>query len=155
VDAVHDLGLIFSDALAEVIATVTGVYLQCKPPEEDTGFEEITGVMSLCSKKGGILFVSAKESDIRVLCANMTGVSEAEVTKEDIEDALCEFVNMTAGSTKLRLSDPDHMFTLSSPFIIKGKDITIATKSKTHVISSVLGNGEVSVRLKFVCNQSH
>ena len=142
-EATLNLGLIFSEALAEVIATVTSIYLQCELSDEDTGFEDITGVMSLCSKKGGILFISAKESDIRVLCSCMTGIPEVEVTNEDIEDALCEFVNMTAGSTKLRLSDPDYMFSLSSPFVIKGKDITIATKSKTHVISSVRKRGNI------------
>jgi len=150
-NAIDNLDVIFPDALAEAIATVTGIHLQCSPSEEDTGFEEITGVMSLSSKKGGILFVSAKESDIRVLCSCMIGVPEEEVTIGDIEDALCEFVNMTAGSAKIRLSDPDFVFTLSSPFIIRGKDISIATKSKTRVISRVLENGEISVKLKFVC----
>jgi len=151
VDDYDSLGVIFSEALAEVLASVTSVYLQCVSEEEDSGFEEITGVMALCSKKSGILFVSAKEQDIRALCSFMIGVPKEEVTKEDIEDALCEFVNMTAGSAKIRLSDPDYIFTLTSPFVIHGKDITIATKHRTHVISRVLGNGEISVKLKFVC----
>jgi len=148
---IDDLSVIFSDALAEVVATVTGVDLQCVLSEEDDGFEEITGVMSLCSKKGGILFISAKEPDIRVLCSYMIGVPQEKVTGGDIEDALCEFVNMTAGSAKLRLSDPDYMITLSSPFVIKGKDVTIATKTKTHVISRTLRNEEISLKLKFIC----
>ena len=148
---IDDLSVIFSDALAEVIATVTGVDLQCLTSEEDGGFEEITGVMSLCSKKGGILFITTKEQDIRVLCSRMIGVPQEKVTREDIEDAICEFVNMTAGSAKLRLSDRDYMITLSSPFVIKGKDITVATKTKTHVISKHLGNGEISVILKLIC----
>jgi len=149
-DANDNLGLIFTDALAEVIGTVTGVYLHNEPSEADACFDEITGVMRLCGKKGGVLFISANEPDIRVLCSLMTGLQEEEATKSDIEDALCEFVNMTAGSAKLRLSDPDYAFTLSSPFVIRGKDITITTKNKTPVLSGVLGNGEISVKLKFV-----
>ena len=150
-DIFDTLGMIFSDALAEVVATATSVHLSCVSSEKDIGFEEITGAMSLCSKKGGILFISAKESNMRTLCSYMIGVPEAEVTNEDIEDALCEFVNMTAGSAKLRLPDPDYMFTLSSPFVIKGSDMTIATKNKINVISRILENEKISVKLKFVC----
>ena len=155
-ESLDSLGVIFSDALAEVIATVTSVYLRCEPPEknpdEPSGSEEITGMMSLRGNKGGLLFISAKESDMRVLCSYMTGVPESEVTKDDAEDALREFVNMTAGSAKLRISDPDYMFSLSLPVIIKGKeDMVTAAKSKNHTVSRVLGNGEISVRLKFIC----
>jgi len=151
VDAIDNLRIIFTDALAEVIRTVTSVHLKCVPADEDACFEELTGVMSLYSKKGGTLFVTAKEPAIRTLCSNMTGIPEEEVTVDDIEDTLCEFVNMTAGSAKLRISDPDYIFTLSLPFIVKGKDVTIDSKRKSHVFSEVLENGEISLRLRFVC----
>ena len=150
-DAIDNLRVVFTDALAEVISTVTSVHLQCVPADEDAGLEELTGVMSLYSKKGGTLFITAKEPSIRILCSNMTGIPEEEVTGEDIEDTLCEFVNMTAGSAKLRISDPDYIFTLSLPFIVKGKDVTIDSKRKSHVFSEVLENGEISIRLRFVC----
>jgi len=150
-DVIEDIGAVFTDALAETVATATGVYIGCIPDKTDAGFFELTGAMSLCSKKGGILFISAKKSDIRALCSRMIGVPETEVIESDIEDALCEFVNMTAGNAKLRLSNPDYMFNLSSPFIIKGKDISIVTKRKTRVISRVLGNGTATVKLTFIC----
>ena len=150
-DAEETLGVVFSDALAEVIATVTSVYLQCAPSDDDAGLDDITGVMSLSSKKGGILFITANEADIRELCSCMTGAAVEELTEKDVEDTLCEFVNMTAGNAKLRLSDPDYMFTLSTPFVIKGKDMSIAAKSRTTVISRAFGNGEISLKLKFVC----
>jgi len=145
-----DLGAIFSEALAEAVSTVTGVYLDCGPPEDDTCFEELTGVMSLRGSKGGVLFISANEPCIWMLCSGMTGVPENELSIKDIEDALCEFVNMTAGSAKLRLSDPDYMFALSTPFIIRGKDVTIATKSSSQAISRVLRNGGIFLKLIFV-----
>jgi len=150
-DVTEDIGVIFSDALAETVATVTGAHIGCLPDKPDEGFFELTGAMSLCSKKGGILFISAKKSDIRVLCSCMIGVPETEVTDADTKDALCEFVNMTAGNAKLRLSNLDYMFSLSSPFIIKGRDITIVTKRRTRVISRVLGNGSLALKLTFVC----
>jgi len=150
-DAIENLKVIFTDALAEVIGTVTSVHLQCVPADDDAGFEEITGVMSLYSKKGGTLFITAKEPVVRTLCSCMTGIPEEEVTCDDIEDTLCEFVNMTAGSAKLRISDPDYIFTLSLPFIVKGKDVTIDSKRKAHMFSCILRNEEFSLKLKFVC----
>jgi len=150
-DAIDNLSVIFTDALVEVISTVTSVHLQCMQSDDDAGFEELTGVMSLYSKKGGTLFITAKEPVIRTLCSSMTGIPEEEVTGEDIEDTLCEFVNMTAGSAKLRISDPDYIFTLSLPFIVKGKNVTIDSKRKAHMFSAILTNGEISLKLKFVC----
>ena len=148
--APDNLGDIFSDALAEAVATVAGVCLERVPIKDDEGLGELTGAMSLCGKKGGILFVSANESAVRFLCSCMTGVAEDEVSRSDVEDALCEFVNMTAGSAKLRISEPDYYFNLSTPFVIRGKDITIMTKNKAKVITRVLGNGELKLWLRFV-----
>jgi len=145
------LELIFSDVLTEIISTISGFSLEVLSQETDNGFEDMVGVMSLNGKNNIMFFVSAKETDMRILCSYMTGILQTEVTKNDTEDALCELVNMAAGSAKLRLSDRNHMITLSSPFVIKGKDITIATKTKTHVISKHLGNGEISVILKLIC----
>ncbi|MCL2665149.1 MAG: chemotaxis protein CheX [Defluviitaleaceae bacterium] len=145
------LGDILADALAEAIATVTGINLEHMPDCSQNFFGEIIGAMVLSSKKSGILFISANEKDIRVLCSNMIGASEDEITCGDTEDTLCEFVNMTAGSAKLRLSDPDYRFVLSSPFIIRGGGIEVSTKSRTQVISKTLGNGEINIRIKFIC----
>jgi len=150
-DVIDNLGAVFTDALAEIIATATSIHIGCVSSKTDADFLELTGAMSLCSKRGGILFISADKSDIRALCSFMIGVPESEVSDADTEDALCEFVNMTAGNAKLRLSNPDYMFTLSSPFVVKGKNITIVTKNKTRVISTLLGNGNVSLKLIFVC----
>ena len=143
------LGSVFSDALSEVIATVSSVYLEALSSKDDS-FKEMIGVMNLNGKKSGMLFVSANESDMRVLCSCMIGVPPAGVTKDDMEDALCEFVNMTAGNAKLRLSDTEYVYQLPSPFIIKGKNITIVAKRKMHMISKALGNGEISVNFKVV-----
>ena len=151
-NTIDNLGNVFSNALKEAIATTTSIHLDHVSSETgDARFYELTGGMSLCSKRGGMLFITATESDMRVLCSYMTGIAAEEVTKEDAEDTLCEFVNMTAGSAKLRLSDPDYMFNLSTSFIIKGKDIAVAAKRKTNVISIILGNGELSVKLLFIC----
>lgn len=147
-DTFEQLGAVFSGALTEVILTSTGVSLSVLSQENDYCFEQMLGVMSLNGKKSGMLFITAAESDIRALCSKMIGVTPAEVTNGDIEDTLAEFVNMTAGSAKLRLSDTDFAFMLSPPFVIKGENISIAVKRRTRVISAVLGDGSISVKLK-------
>ena len=149
-DIENKLGSIFSDVLMEIITTVSGFSLDVLSEETDVDFEEMTGVMSLNGKKNGILFITAKETDMRQLCSYIIGVVQDEITKEDVEDSLCELVNMTAGSVKLRLSGSDYLFNLSSPFLLKGQSMNIKCKNKTRIISKTLGNGEISVKLKVV-----
>jgi len=149
-DALAKLGKIYINALAEVIATISGIQLEISCRQPNTDFDEVTGVMYLNGKKTGMLFVTAKESDVRVLCAGIIGVPLAEVTKEEIDDTMCELVNMTAGSAKLRLSDTDYMFSLLQPFVIKGNNVSIVTKKITRVESGTLTDGNISIRFKVV-----
>ena len=144
------LELIFSDVLTEIISTISGFSFEVLSQEKDNSFEDMVGVMSLSGKTNIMFFVSAKETDMRILCSYITGIPQDEVTKSDAEDALCELVNMAAGSAKLRLSGSDYVYTLSSPFAVKGQNMSIAAKNKTRVISRVLGNDEISVKLKLV-----
>ncbi|MCL2009573.1 MAG: chemotaxis protein CheX [Synergistaceae bacterium] len=144
------LGFIFAGALAEVISTTSGLSLDISSLEGGADFDEMVGIMSLNGKNNGIIFISAEERAMRVLYSFMTGVSEDEVTKDDIDDALCEIVNMTAGSAKQRFNDAEQIFALSPPFVISGKNMSLITKKRVHVISKVLGNGEISVKLKVI-----
>jgi len=139
---------IFSNVLTEIISIVSGFYLEVQSQDRDNSFDDITAVMSLCGKENILIFISAKEKDIRILCSFITGIPQEEVTKADMEDTLCELVNMTAGSAKLRLGGAE--FTLSPPFSISGSDMSIAVKNKTQIVSKVLGNHEISVKLKVV-----
>jgi len=145
---IKKLGNIYLSALTEVVSTTTGIHLHVKSQESDSSFGEIIGVMSLDGQKNGMLFVSAKISDVRILCSGMIGVPLAEVSNDDLDDTICELVNMTAGSAKVRLSDTDYMFSLSQPFAIRGRDLSLAAKNQTEVVSGTLGNEEISVKLK-------
>ena len=149
-DINHDLGSIFSDALTEVISTISSFSVKLLSQEKDNDFEDITGIMSLNGEKIGTFFVSAKELDMRLLCSYMIGVHRAEVTKDDIEDIVCELVNMTAGSVRLRLAGTDYAFDLSQPYVVKGINMSIVTKKKTRLISRTIGNDEISVKLKVI-----
>lgn len=150
ISSADELGSVFADVTAEVVSTISGISLDVLSSESDDDFDEMIGLMNLNGKKSGMLFISAKEADIRVLCSFMMGVPKDEVTKDDVHDALCELVNMTAGNAKLRLSGTDYIFNLSSPFVISGKDMSIITKKRTCVVSQTLGNDAISVKIKVV-----
>ena len=144
------LSYIFVDALTEVISKMAGISFDVLSSEFDSGFDDLTGVMSLNGKSHGMLFISADENTMRVLCSCMTGIPGGEITKDEIEDALCELVNMTAGNAKLRTNNAEQMYTLSPPFVINGENMSINTKKRINVISRILGNGEISVKLKVI-----
>ena len=149
-NVLDDLGFIFADALAEVISKVSGISLNNSVLEHDGAADEMIGVMNLNGKSGGTFFVSAREADMRTLCSHMIGVPLHEVTKEDIGDTLCEFVNMTAGNAKLRLSSASYSFMLTVPFIISGGNLAIHTKKKKHITARVLSDGKISLKVKFI-----
>ena len=144
------LGDIFAQALSEIIAKVSGFSFDVLSAEDDTNFDECVALMSLNSIKGGVLFVSVEEESLRVLSSYMVGLPEDEIKKADMEDVLCELVNMTAGNAKLYLNDTKYIFSLSLPFVISGTGLSITAKKRATVISRTLGNGEVSVKLKIV-----
>jgi len=144
------LGLLYSNVLMEVVSTISGFSLDILSQEWDAEFEEMTGVMSLNGKKSGLLFVSAKEAHMRLLCSYMIGVPQDEVSVGDVEDSLCELVNIIAGGAKLRLSDTDFVFSLSSPFVVRGQNMSVAAQNKSRLISSVLGNEKITVKLTVI-----
>ena len=149
--SLNDLGSIFAEALVEVISKTSSFSLRASMAEQDADFYGITGVMSLNSKKSGMIFISVEEADMKAVCSYMIGVKEDELTREDILDALCELVNMTAGNAKARIYDADYMFALSSPFIITGSGMSIISKKRSTVISKTLsGDGDISIKLKVV-----
>jgi CheY-specific phosphatase CheX len=139
---------IFTDALVEVVLTSAGISLQVLPSESDASFAEITGVMHLNGSKQGILFISANAASIKSVFSCMTGTPKDEITHDDVYDTLCELVNMTAGNAKLRLGGDQFIF--SSPFALRGENITIIPKKKVRVFAWVMGNDEITFQLKLV-----
>ena len=153
---IKELGTVFADALTEVISKVSGFMFEDMRPEtdeldEDAHFDGMIGIMSLnANNKNIMIFLSAEEKTMKVICSYMSGVTQDEITKDDMDDALCELVNMTAGNVKLRIGGTDYIFTLSVPFAVNGGNMSIITKKRVNIFSRVLGNGEISVRLKIV-----
>ena len=144
------LSSIFADALTGVISKMAGFSFDILSSDADNNFEEITSVMNLNGMNHGIIFISAKEKVMRIISSFMTGIPENEITRDDIEDTLCELVNMTAGNAKLRTNNTEHTFTLSQPFIINGENLSIKAKKRINIFSRILGNNEISIKLKLI-----
>ena len=145
-----EFGSIFTQSLIDVISKTTGFSLDILSTAPDTDFNEIVALMYLNSNKGGMIFISAGEPTLCTLCSYMEGDSRDKITTVDIEDVLCELVNMTAGNAKLQLSNIGYLFKLSSPFIISGKNLSIRTKKRVNIVSRTIGNGEITVKLKII-----
>jgi CheY-specific phosphatase CheX len=145
-----ELGLVFAEALADIVLKFSGVSLGAISSEPDDSFDGITGLMSLAGENGGTLMVSASEADMRALCSRMTASPIDEVTREETADALCELVNMTAGNAQLRLSGMGHAFTLTMPFALRGENMRLMVKKRAGVAYKFMSDGELSLRLKFM-----
>jgi len=148
--SIDQISHIFTEALEDVISVTTGFTLTISPAEDISDFDTMTGFMSLNGKNHGLVFISADEPAMKVICSYMTGIQPKDISKDDIEDALCELVNMTAGNAKLRFSDMEQRYSLSSPFLIRGKEMSITGKNRIKIISRVLSNEEISIKLKVV-----
>ncbi|MCL2805808.1 MAG: chemotaxis protein CheX [Treponema sp.] len=148
------LSYIFIDALTDVVSKMAGLSFNVLSEEADSAFDENTAVMSLGGasngKNHGMLFISAKEKDLRIIGSFMTGIPINEITENDIEDTLCELVNMTAGNAKLRTNSMEQIYTITPPFLLKADNLAIKTKKRINVISRILGNDEISVKIKVI-----
>ena len=148
--SIDELGSIFTQVLIDVIAKVSGFHLDVLSTERDPCLDGTFALMRLNGNKGGMLIISAEDEGIRTLCSFMEGNPKDEITKEDEEDVLGELVNMTAGNAKMLLNDTEYMYSHSTPLIINGSNITITTKKRVNVISRVLGNEEISLKMKII-----
>ena len=148
--SVDELGDVFADVLVEVVSTISGFSLNVLSSEPETSSDELVGIVSLNGLKSGMLLISSEEAKMRTLCSFMTGIPKNTVTKDDIDDAMCELVNIVAGNAKLRLGGSGYLFTCSTPFVVSGANLSVITKKRTCIVSRFLGGSEISVTLRII-----
>jgi CheY-specific phosphatase CheX len=146
------LRTVFTDALVEIISKTAGITLAVAEYETDSSLGEVAGLISLNGMGSMTVLLSAKAAAVRRICSFMTGTPEADVTEEELDDTLCELVNITAGNVKLRLGSATGAYTLSPPFTIRGADMRAAVKWRTPGFSVALRNGEVELKLRVICS---
>ena len=151
--ALDKLAFVFSDVTIEIVSTIAGFSLAIASSEQDGSFHERVGCMQLSGKNSGTLFISANECDLRALCSAMTGAEADELEMDDMDDALCELVNMVAGNAKLRLGNTAYSFNLTTPFLLKGCDVSLTTKRRIPIIACTLTGEELSLKVKVIFSQ--
>lgn len=140
------IGVLFTDALIEIVSKVAGYALDMISSDPDSSFDDIVSFIHIGGAVSGTVFLSGSESVMRLLCAHMVGLPQNEITREDIDDALSELANMTAGNVKLRMGAA--MQTLSMPCVMSGRDMKITTKKRVALLCRSLGNTEIRIKLK-------
>lgn len=150
----QELGALFTEALSEIVAKTSGLSLRLLASGPDRSFAGIVSLMQLSWHSSITVFLSADEADARLLCSRMTGIPAQEVTPEEGQDALCELMNMTAGNVKLRLRQAGDMPAHGTPYVIKGKELSLTTKKRVCVVSTTLGNEEILIKLKVMIEEA-
>ncbi len=148
--SLEELGNVFADALCEIVLKFTDISLKVLSSEPDDSFYGLTGIMNLAGTHGGAVFVSADEEDLRLFCSRMTGTPKESVRQDDMYDAVCELVNMTAGSASPLVGSAGHSYSLTTPVALSGENMRLTAKGRTRVISRLLGDGEISLKLKVI-----
>ncbi|MCL2628301.1 MAG: chemotaxis protein CheX [Oscillospiraceae bacterium] len=144
------IATLFSDALVDVLTTATGLGFSIVSEESTIELDDLVSFLSLYGDNNGMLFISANEAVSRKLCASMTGGKDDEVSPDEIDDALCELANMTAGNAKLRFNAAGTLYTLSPLFILRGKDMSIQSKKRVSIVTRHLMCDNMSIKLKVV-----
>jgi len=148
--SLEQVGRIFTDAMIDVLATSTGLDFTVSSEDADIKLDDMVSFLSLYGENNGMLFISASEKVSLTLCAQMTGTKASEIVKSDVDDALCEIANMTAGNAKLRFNNAGTVYTLSPLFLVRGNSMSITSKKRVTLISRQLVCDKLSIKLKVV-----
>lgn len=87
------------------------------PPPENT----LCGCVHLSGEWQGLVSVRVSENLARNVAATMFEMAAADITNEELHDALGEIANMTAGSVKALLPGPS---SLSLPSVVSGSQFS-------------------------------
>jgi len=148
------LNSVYTEAIMDVISALAGIELKESNDLLDLHISKssetihyVMGLMFLKGQHHAVLGITASFHTMRILCSYMLGVSLVKVSYDDVQDAICELVNMTAGSVKTRLRDTEYEALLTTPFAITGVDLNLYIKERVAQIESILLDEETDIRL--------
>jgi chemotaxis protein CheX len=110
-------------------------------PLEGADWEDEPGIVACVQIVGGWyggVCLSFSTGLASLSAAALTGVEEAEVTREQARDAAGELANIAAGSIKLLLPGPSY---LSLPVAASGSDYSLVIKGGRRLLNAVFGYG--------------
>ena len=142
----------FSNALLEVIYTMTGLRMEeCEKIDEGVK-GDLSAVMFIGNNKGARLSLSMERKAAYYLVELMTGQMAESLQEEEVCDGIGELVNMIAGRAKIDLMDTKYRFDLSSPFVIVGDNHFVTYKKRVFNISKTykIQNIEVTLNVAYI-----
>ena len=88
--------------------------------------EDVIGVMGMSGNVGLTSTIAFPSSLATKIVSLMCGYDEEELTRDDVDDGISEFLNMVCGNSKTWLNHSGYGFELSVPTVIRASDYRIA-----------------------------
>lgn len=140
-DSLGDLSRQYAQSVAEVVETTADISLALQDgasPCEDAAY---VAIACLQGEESGILALRSNADTLRILTAYMTGLSEDEVTEDDLQDCLHEIINMTIGIVKTKSSAQDAKHQIAAPFVLTGEGVRFLYKRHAmHAVCHLAGD---------------
>ncbi len=95
---------------------------------------DLSGVMGLSGSAVGSAVISMTTKLATRVVAKMFHIEESEVEKDDVVDAIGEFVNMISGGAKSALAGTKYHFQISLPTVVSGRGHELSHKKGTPCI---------------------
>lgn len=136
----------FITATISVFETMTGIEpkkgeIYVKQDEKMT--YDISGVIGIAGKMQGFIVISFPEPLVLDLVSGFLGEKKTHMSK-DVVDAVGEFVNMIAGSSKRVFAEQGMKYNIGIPSVISGKN---------HIINRP--SNVVCIGVKFYVGDQH
>jgi len=146
-----DFAAIFAQSLEIVVHKISGFNVHEIQNTHQERSDNMIAMLLLPGQHHKMLFISACEHTMRTLCAYMIGSAPEDFTRDELEDALCEIANMTAGNAKLMLmNDYDNMFSITSPITIRGEALSVNTKKRVPILTRTVGCDGISIHIRII-----
>jgi chemotaxis protein CheX len=125
------------DAAKEVFETMIFMDLrECSGSDQHVDGETLMATITFTNNLQGCLAICAGAACAEAIAVNMLGLeTAANISKEEVCDAIGEVANMVMGSVKARLTDTYQDIQVSIPSVIKGRELVNSLGDKAQRVS--------------------
>ncbi|MBE0537345.1 MAG: chemotaxis protein CheX [Phycisphaerae bacterium] len=125
------------DAAKEVFETMIFMDLQlCSEPGRRVDGEALMATITFSNSIEGCLAVCTDTTCAEAIAINMLGLEAgADLSVEEVSDAIGEVANMVMGSIKSRLTDTYEGIQVSIPSVVRGRELVNSLGEKSGRVS--------------------
>lgn len=145
---IAQLGRLYARCIAEVIETTAGISLDIREGVSEHTDTAIVAVAGLQGTHSGVLSLKTDAGSLRILTSYMTGVSEEDISEDDLTDCIHELTNMTIGLVKIKSMEESYKHKMVAPFVITGENVRYLQKSDAMYYVCRLESGEMFIELR-------